>query len=281
MPPRKKFGEILVEAGVINEVALRQALERQKQVGRRLGQVLELMGIIKESDIAVALARQYDYRTVKDFARYRYPAEVLATVDQARARKAQVFPLKIDNGALLLAMVNPLDLEVIDSIAAANRLRVLPCVTTPQEIRNAIDAHYKAEEESLAVAAVNSEWSTILVAEGDRSASARLALLLKGEGYHVEEAATDAEALGMALQLSPHLIVVGTGQLDQLNPFELYSSLRGTIPCFALGSNTVVEEVTMLDAGFVDYLATPYDPARLLARIRRVLKLTADEGKSA
>src|SRR5512133_4350357 len=91
MSVRKKFGEILVEAGVVKEVALRQALERQKLTGRRLGQVLETMGIITEKDIAVALSRQYGYRTVKDFARYSFPPEVLALIDADKAKRAQIF----------------------------------------------------------------------------------------------------------------------------------------------------------------------------------------------
>ena len=55
MQKRKRFGEILVEAKVVSEEALNRALERQRGTGRRLGQVLEDMGVVTEKDIAAAL----------------------------------------------------------------------------------------------------------------------------------------------------------------------------------------------------------------------------------
>lgn len=270
---RKKFGEILVEAGVITLDSLNKALERQKQSGHRLGQVLESMGIIKEADIAVVLARQYDFRTVKDFARFHFPPEVLATVEPAKAKRAQIFPLKIDGNTLMLAMVNPLDLVVIDEIEKAKRLIVKPVVTTPKEIRSAVEAHYNIKPaviEQIAVASTG--WSTILVVEADKAMRSGLTTLLKTQGFHVEEAASQAEALSIAMQLSPHLILIGATQPEALDPKELYHALRGTIPCIAIGWPSLEDEVFYLDAGFTDYLSFPYVEARLLARIRRALK---------
>ena len=53
MTRRKRFGEILVEAGAVSEAVLQSALEKQKGTGQRLGVVLEEMGVISEKDIAV------------------------------------------------------------------------------------------------------------------------------------------------------------------------------------------------------------------------------------
>jgi len=274
MSARKKFGEILVEAGVVKEVALRQALERQKLVGRRIGQVLESMGIISEKDIAVALSRQYGFRTVKDFARYSFPPEVLELIDGAKAKRAQIFPLKVESGNLLLAMVNPLDVAVLDEVSTRTKLRVVPCVTTPKEILAAIQAHYEAKEETgQAIAAAKAEWWSVLVADADKAQRARLVEFLKGQGYHVEEAGDGHEALGLALQLSPHLIVIDTSQPERLNAEDLYNSLRGTIPFIALGNGGIDEELELFSLGVNDYLSKPLHQGRLAARIKRALQL--------
>lgn len=278
MTVRKKFGEILVEAGVVKEVALRQALERQKLTGRRIGQMLETMGIITEKDIAVALGRQYGYRTVKDFARYSFPQEVLALVTPEKARKSQVFPLKVEGNSLLLAMVNPLDVALIDEVETRTKLRVSPCVTTPKEIQSAIAAHYGAVESApTAVTTAGSDWWSILVIDPDRANRTTTATFLKGLGYQVEEAGNGPEALGLALQLSPHLILVATDDPARVDARELFRSLRGTIPFIGVGSGAPDEEITLLEAGFVDYLPRPLHQGRLAARVRRGLLLVYNE----
>jgi cytochrome b subunit of formate dehydrogenase len=54
----KKFGEILVEAGLISKTTLMRALERQREIGKILGDVLEEMGVITQAEISEALAVQ-------------------------------------------------------------------------------------------------------------------------------------------------------------------------------------------------------------------------------
>ena len=65
MPERPKFGEILVQAGAIDEMQLRAALGEQKRWGQRLGVTLVKMGIIEERDLVRALARQLEIPVVQ------------------------------------------------------------------------------------------------------------------------------------------------------------------------------------------------------------------------
>lgn len=54
----KKFGEILVEAGVISTSTLNRALERQSGTGKKLGTILEEMGVVTNEEVIEALAVQ-------------------------------------------------------------------------------------------------------------------------------------------------------------------------------------------------------------------------------
>ena len=54
----KQLGDILVEAEIISKKTLERALELGKADGRRLGQVLEEMGILTEQELIEALERQ-------------------------------------------------------------------------------------------------------------------------------------------------------------------------------------------------------------------------------
>ena len=54
----KKLGEMLIDAGVLDEPGLQKALARQKQNGKKLGEVLVEMNIVTEDALFDALAQQ-------------------------------------------------------------------------------------------------------------------------------------------------------------------------------------------------------------------------------
>ncbi|MBE0503869.1 MAG: hypothetical protein IBX46_07035 [Desulfuromonadales bacterium] len=273
MTTKKKFGEILVEAGVISEGALRQALDRQLITGWRLGKVLEAMGVIAEKDVAVALSKQYGFRTAKDFAAHAFAADLLDVIPEKLVKKAQVFPLKREGSSLYLAMVNPLDLLLIDDVAKVARLHIIPVVTTSSEISAAIRRHY--DERSLAAKGgvmVGQEVATLLVIDAIPSSRLKLVNFLQGAGFLVEHAGSEAEAADLVGNHLPHLALVDTEHPNQLNPQKLLQTL-GDIPLIAIGPNPVKEEVVFLKGGYVDFINKPVHQERLLARINSALQL--------
>ena len=58
---RKKIGECLIQAGLITEDDLRNALTEHKRTGERLGVVLVRMNLATEKQIAKALAFQLGF----------------------------------------------------------------------------------------------------------------------------------------------------------------------------------------------------------------------------
>ena len=279
MANKKKFGEILVEAGVINEVALRQALDRQQITGWRLGKVLEAMGVIAEKDIAVALGKQYGFRTAKDFASHTFAPELLSLLSAKLIKKAQVFPLKREGSSLYLAMINPLDIPLIDEVSTATHLHIVPVVTTSTEIAAAIRRHYAERDASRQGAVmVGNEEASILVVDAIPSSRLKLIELLKKSGFLVENASSDTEAITLTRNHLPHLVLIDTEYPEQVNPQKLSQAL-GDIPLLAIGPNPVKEEVAFLNSGFVDFIQKPFHQDRLLARINSALQLVYGERK--
>jgi len=278
---KKKFGEILVEAGVISEGALCQALDRQLITGWRLGKVLEAMGGIAEKDIAVALSKQYGFRTAKDFAAHVFAPELLDLIPEKLVKKNQIFPLKREGSSLYLAMVNPLDIPLIDDLSKVARLHIIPVVTTSSEISAAIRRHY--EERSLAVKGgvmIGQEVATLLVIDAIATSRLKLVNFLQGAGFLVEPAGSQAEASSLIRDHLPHLALVDTEYPDQVNPQELLQTL-GDIPLIAVGTNPIKEEVALLNSGFVDFVHKPFHPERLLSRINLALQLIYGERKGS
>lgn len=281
MAIKKKFGEILVEAGVITEGALRQALDRQQITGWRLGKVLEAMGVIAEKDIAVALSKQLGYRSAKDFSMHSFAPELLNLVGAKLAKKHQIFPLKREGNSLYLAMVNPLDIPLIDEIASIARLHIIPVVTTSTEISAALQRHYEKRETSAwRGVTVGHEVAALLVVDAIPESRLKLVNLLQKTGYRVEHAGSDAEAAALTRDYLPHLALIDTEYPDQVNLQNLVQIL-GDIPLLTIGSNSVKEEVAFLNSGCVDFVYKPYHQDRLLARINSALRLVYGERKGA
>lgn len=282
MSKRKRFGEILVEAGVISETQLNLALDKQRGSGQRLGQVLEEMGIVSEKDVAVVLARQFGFKTVQNLAKYSFGDDLLSLVDSDSALKRSIFPLKLEGKSLYLAMVNPLDMETIDNLTFRTGLRILPCVTTPGEIQAAVNKHYLGGGETVAPKSEAPDWWNILVVDDQELVRAAIAAALKREGYLVSEAINGAEGLKAACQQLPHLIITDT-VMPRMDGFEMFRALQSqaatrAVPVIALSSrSTPEEEAKLLDAGYFDFIAKPINPIRLTSRVRRALRISYGE----
>ncbi len=58
---RKKFGEILIEEGLLRRPDLERALDIQDTTGEMLGEILLDEGLISEDDIARVIVKQYQF----------------------------------------------------------------------------------------------------------------------------------------------------------------------------------------------------------------------------
>jgi len=272
MARRKRFGEILVEAGILNEKTLQTALDRQRESGRHLGQILEEHGIVTERDISIVLARQFGLQTVRDISRHQFSTELLALVSGEEAKKKLIFPLKVDGRRLHLAMVNPLDMATIDELGFRTGLNITPCVTTRSEILEAVRRHYLGEAPRTI-----ETWWTVLVVDDQELVRCAIAAALEKEGYAVLQASNGAEGIRVAMTRMPHLIVSDT-IMPRLSGDQMFRSLQSNprtrkIPIIGLSSKSAPEEeARVLDMGYFDFISKPVNAVRLQARVRRALK---------
>ncbi len=267
---RKKMGEILVENEIISQGDLDQALLRQKGSNQQIGKILEGMDVVLEKDIATALSKQFGFPRVKKISQHRFPQTVLDKIDSKTALEHLIFPLKIDNNTLYLAMSNPLDMALQSDLSFKLAMQISPCVATPDEIKAAIKKHYSAD---IPVEKKVSSQIILLIDNQDNIVEEAL----KKEGYTVFVARNGADGLKIASQLHPQLIITNI-VMPRMDGVELFSVLQtsGEIdktPVIALSAITSAEEeYRLLEMGFFDFIAKPIDPTRLLARARRALK---------
>ncbi|MER3398751.1 MAG: DNA-binding response regulator [Chloroflexota bacterium] len=114
----------------------------------------------------------------------------------------------------------------------------------------------------------------ILVVEDEPLTAEMLAALLQQEGYQVAIGRTGAEALRLARDQDPAVILLDIG-LPDLSGVEVCRRLRefsGAEILMVTARRQETDKVVGLDAGADDYITKPYSPAELLARIRAALR---------
>ncbi len=146
MPRRRRIGEILLEAGLINEDQLTAALSSQKTWGGRLGSTLVRMGFVKEEDILRCLSAQLRLPSV-DFRKVRVSPRAVAAIPQRIAEKYHVMPVavkeELGKKSVILAMADPTNLDAIAEIEFQTGVNVRPVVATESAIARAIDYYYR------------------------------------------------------------------------------------------------------------------------------------------
>ena len=122
--------------------------------------------------------------------------------------------------------------------------------------------------------------STLLVAEDDREIRTALDRILRYEGYDVVLAEDGAAALDVLQGTEVDCVVLDVMMplVDGLAVCRRMRARRDRTPVLMLTARQEVRDrVEGLDAGADDYLAKPFDLDELLARIRALLRRTADD----
>ena len=127
----------------------------------------------------------------------------------------------------------------------------------------------------------------ILIVDDDPPTVKWTSFLLRDEGYEVVTADNGRAALEMVERHSPDLVILDV-MMPQIDGLEVCRRIRQTmdVPIIMLSAKgETVDKVTGLQVGADDYLAKPFEPAELLARVQAVLRRSeafslVDDGKS-
>lgn len=272
MANRKQLGDILVEAGIITTKTLERALVRQKGKGKRLGSVLEEMGVITEEELIEALGRQYTIKTVMNIASYPFSSDLLALIPEDMAVGKQIFPLSRKDRMLAVAITDPFDVETLDYLAKKTDMKIIPVLATRGDILAAIEKYY------LSGKAGDSTLPQILVVEDSRPVATIIQAALEKEGFGVVVAGDGLEGLKLAIQHKPDLILCDS-VMPRMDGYGLLRALKANpataaIPLILLTAKAGGEdEQKALESGFLDFVAKPVHPLRVVSRVKRALAL--------
>lgn len=148
MSLRKKIriGDLLVEAKLISQNQLEEALAEQKKSGRKLGQVFIDNGYVSEQDILNTLSQQLSIPFV-DLLRYNFNPATVRLIPEIQARRFRSIALADDDTGVLVGMADPTNIFAYDELSRILNRPIRLAVVRELDLLKTIDSVYRKTEE--------------------------------------------------------------------------------------------------------------------------------------
>jgi len=136
-----QMGQKLIEAGLLCDSQLEAALERKRETGEFLGEVLIEMGLATPRIVGKVLEELISVPYV-DLSEVPIDQQVLGLVAEQYQRRHRIIPFKIEEKRLYVAMSDPLNVMIIDDLNMMTGLKVMPTLALNSELNDAFNRAY-------------------------------------------------------------------------------------------------------------------------------------------
>ncbi|HQL64258.1 MAG TPA: ATPase, T2SS/T4P/T4SS family, partial [bacterium] len=148
MAERKLLGEMLIEAGLITEKELDEALKEQAKSGGFLGRILVEKGYVSEKDLKKILSTQSGIEMI-DLKNTPIDKNAISAFPSALAKTYNVLPIKLDKNLLTLAVGDTLSLNIQDDISFILGYKIKMVLADEEDIKENINVYYGSEMETI------------------------------------------------------------------------------------------------------------------------------------
>ena len=139
--PVRRLGERLLDKGILTTEQLEQGLAAQQRSGALLGEALVSLGVLKPKDLGPVLAEALGVEYVNP-RECEIEQEIVDLVPESFIRERRVLPLRIEEGRLLVATADPLNLVVLDDLKLIAGMPVVPLLSLERDLLAAINIHF-------------------------------------------------------------------------------------------------------------------------------------------
>ncbi|MFH1281846.1 MAG: GspE/PulE family protein [Candidatus Omnitrophota bacterium] len=142
------IGQLLISKGLITPEQLEEGLREQEKSGHFICTVLVRLGFTTQEKALTALSEQLNisYLSLKD--RDIDPL-VIKKVPAKFASYYKIIPVEIDSNVLVIAMIDPLDVRILDDIRLLLGMEVRGALSSETEIQEAIRKYYGVGADTL------------------------------------------------------------------------------------------------------------------------------------
>ena len=143
-------------AGKITPYQLNQALNAQKILGKKLGEVLIDEGIVSENDIIDAITTQTGIEKI-DLNNVIFDKKAIKLLPQSLCDKYNLVPFGFDGESIKIALEDPLNIFAIDDVSISTGLNVKSYISYKKDIYKFIQINYSSEEVNKAAEELSKE----------------------------------------------------------------------------------------------------------------------------
>lgn len=142
---KDRIKEILLRDELISSHDFQRALDYQKEKGGELGRILINLKLIDENTLTQVLSEGLQLPVI-NIARLQITPEVVQLIPKDTVVRYQIMPISVMGDNMTLAMVDPLNIFIIDDIQILTGYTINPILSRPSDIDATIQKYYFGEE---------------------------------------------------------------------------------------------------------------------------------------
>ncbi len=140
------FGELLVSKGLLSEEKLAEVLEEQREQGGRLGEVLLRLKMLNREDVTLALAEHLSMEYIPLDDVDKVDVSIARKLPESISRRFCLIAVGETDNIITVVMADPLNVIAIDTITLKMKRQVKIAISSPHEIRRAIELIYHGSD---------------------------------------------------------------------------------------------------------------------------------------
>ena len=138
---RHSIGQMLIQAGKIDNNQLQSALNMQQEQDTYIGLIFKKLGYIDENELFRYISLQMKIPFI-NLRYYEIDTSVIDLIPEKIARNHKILPLFRLKNSLNIAIIDPLDSTSINAARDTTGLDIESVIALESEVENAIDLHY-------------------------------------------------------------------------------------------------------------------------------------------
>ena len=143
---RKTVVDMLLEANLLTSDQLLQAQDAQRKNGHKIEDVLVEEQLVDPEQVALLSSLQLGVPFV-NLKKQEVDPRAIELVPESVCRQHVVVPLHVQDSSIVIAMQDPSNIQVVDTLAAQTRKRIEPVFALTEDILEAIDINYRVSGE--------------------------------------------------------------------------------------------------------------------------------------
>jgi len=140
------FGELLVSKGLLSPEELEKVLDEQRQKGGRLGENLLRLERLNHEDVTLALAEHLSVEYIRLDDIDKIDMDIAHTLPETLAKRFCLVAIGEVDDKVVVAMADPLDVITIDTVTLKMKRQIKLAISSPREIRRAIELIYHGSD---------------------------------------------------------------------------------------------------------------------------------------